>query len=294
MPVGVTTPQVLSDSLPLMVADARIVREEEGTWQRTCDTRKLNDNTGTGWLEISLSQLEAEDITDTTENNNSQQIVDTLLTITPDMSQIMVKITDRTYRKIAAVVESKIGMLAGNSMARKKDEDYLSLFSGFGTGASPGTGNPLSHGHIAAAVNRITSNVTETSTAEVYTVLHGFQVYDIQSEVLAGVGTYTVPQGLTEETFRRGFRGTVANSNLFVDGNISVDATPDANGATHSRDGVVAVMGFGIKTETRRDPSFGGGADEIFMTDEYAFGERQSTANVWTFRHLSDATAPTS
>ena len=43
-----------------------------------------------------------------------------------------------TYRRIADVVESKIGTLAGNAMARKKDDDYTTLFATFGTGASPG------------------------------------------------------------------------------------------------------------------------------------------------------------
>ena len=63
-------------------------------------------------------------------------------------------------------------------------------------------------------------------------------------------------------------------------------------GATHSREAVVCVNGMALKTETRRDPGFGGGADELFMTDEYGFAER--SAGNWAFAHLSDATAPTS
>ena len=293
MPAGITASGTLADSLPSVIADARIVREYEGTWMRTCDVRKLKEGTGTGWLEVSLSALEAQDITETTDNQNSQQYVDTLLTLTPQMTQIMVKITDRTYRKIADVVESKMGSLAGNAMARKKDEDYLALFASMGTGASPGTGNALSFGHIAAAANRVMSNVTEPANSSIFTVLHGFQTYDIQSEITAGVGTYVLPAGMTEEVFRKGFRGMIADSNLFTDGNIIVDATPDANGATHAKEGVICVVGMALKHETRRDPAYGGGADELFITDEYVFGERHPTANVWTFRHFSDATAPT-
>ena len=97
---------------------------------------------------------------------------------------------------------------------------------------------------------------------------------------------------MSEETFRTGFMGTVSGSNVFEDGNITIDGSDDARGATHSRDAVVAVMGMSIKTETRRDPSYGGGADEVFMTDEYAFVER--SASNWAYGHLSDALAPTS
>jgi hypothetical protein len=289
---GETTTGSLADSLPYMIADARIIREYEGVYRRTCDIRDQAKGQGLSWNEISLGQIQAQDITETTRNENAQNIADTLFSITPTMTQILVKITDRTYRRIAQVVSSKMGQLAGNAMARKKDEDYLDLFSTFSTGTSPGAGNPVSFGHITAAVSRIGSNTTEPSTAPIYAVLHGFQIKDIQDEVLAGVGTYTVPTGMTEETFRRGFRGTVANANVFEDGNITIDSNDDARGAVHSKEAVVCVLGMGIKTEERRDPSFGGGADEVFMTDEYGYGER--SAGNWAYAILSDATAPTS
>lgn len=292
MPTGETHTGSLTDSLPSIIALARIVREYAGVNKKTCDQQNLDANTGLDWQEISLSQLAAQDITETMTNDNPQQIQDTLFSITPGMTQILLKITDRTMRRIASVVKSKIGPLASNAMARKKDEDYLGQFSTFSTGASPGTGNPLSFGHISAAVNRIGSNTTEPSSGNIFSVLHGFQIYDLQNEIVAGVGTYTVPTGMTADIFRQGFRGSVTGSNVMEDGNITVNATPDARGATHSREAVVCVNGMALKTETRRDPAFGGGADELFMTDEYGFGER--SAGNWAFAHLSDATAPTS
>ncbi len=292
MATGETISGSLADSLPSMIADARIIREYDGTWQRTTDVRKLKANTGLNWQEISLAQLVASDIDESTENENPQQIADTLLSVEPTMTQILVKVTDRTYRKIASVVESKMGTLAGNAMARKKDEDYLALFSTFAATADPGAGNPMTFGHIAAAKARITSNTTEPATGSIFAVLHGFQIKDIQDTLVSGVGTYNVPKGLTEDTFKMGFQGTVTGVNVFEDGNISIDASDDAIGAVHAKEGVVAVMGMSIKTETRRDPSFGGGADEVFMTDEYAFVER--AASDWAYGQTSDALAPTS
>lgn len=289
---GETTTGSLTDSLPTVIADSRLVREFDGVYRRTCDVRDLSKGTGLSWNEISLAQLDASGITETSRNENFQGIADTIFTITPTMTQIAVKITDKTYRNIAAVVASKLGTLAGNAMARKKDEDYLATFAGFATTTSPGSGNPLSFGHIAAAVNNASSNVTEPSTAQPFAVLHGFQIKDLQDEIVAGVGTYTVPAGMTEDTYRQGFRGSVANANVFEDGNITIDSTPNANGAVHTKEAVVCILGMGIKTETRRDPSFGGGADEIFMTDEYGFGER--SASHWAYLIKSDATAPTS
>ena len=295
MAAGETTTGSLSGALPSIVADCRIVKEFDGSWRRTCDVKKQAENTGLSWTEFALNQLSRQAITETTDNRNFQQLSGTLQSIEPTMNQIIIKITDRTFRKIASVVESKVGSLAGNAMSRGDDEDYLSLFSTFATTNSPGTGNPMSFGYISSAKTNITSNVTEPSMAEVFTVLHGRQIKDVQDEVLAGVGTYTVPEGMTAEVFRQGFAGTVAGSNVFEDGNITVDATPDANGATHSREGVIACVGMEVKSETDRDIYFGGGADVISLTNEIAFAERKSgTTQVWAYRHFSDATAPTS
>ena len=289
---GETTTGALADSLPSVFADARITNETEGTWQRTCDVRRQTPGTGLNWQEISLAALASQDITETTRNKNAQQYQDTLLQVEPTMTQILVKVTDRTYRKIADVVESKMGTLAGNAMARKKDEDYLALFSTFSTAVQPGTGTVFAYGYISSSKSRIASNPTEVQSGAVSCVLHGYQIKDIQDTLVTGVGTYNVPAGLTEETFRQGFEGSVTGVNVYRDDNIAINGTPDARGATHAKEAVVAVLGMDLKRETRRDPSFGGGADEIFLTDEYAFIER--SASNWAYGHLSDATAPTS
>jgi hypothetical protein len=292
MAVGNTTTGSLSDSLPTMIAQARIIREFEGVYQRTTDMTKLKEGTGLDWNEISLAQLAVQTITESTVLDNPQQIQDTLFTIEPLMTGGMMRITDRTYRRIASVVKAKAGSLLGNAMVRRKDEDYLATFAGFSTTASPGSATPLSFGHITAAVANIQGNATEPATSDIYSVLDPFHVKDIQDEIIQGVGTYTVPQGMTADVFRKGFSGSVAGSNVFPDGNITRNATPDSSSATHAREAVVMVQGFGIRTENRRRPDVGGGADEVFTYDEYALGER--SAGNWAYRHLADATAPTS
>ena len=294
---GETTTGSLSGALDTIIADARVIKEMEhpGSWERTCDVRRFKKGAGVDWIQYMLNKISASDITETTRNENFQTFSGTLLTITPAMSQIAVKITDRTYRRLASIVIDKMGTAAGRAMERKKDEDYLDLFSTFATGASPGTGNPLASGHIGAAVSRIQSNTTEPSSAVINSILHGYHIKDVADELIAGLGTYTVPVGLTEEVFRRGFAGTVAGSNVLRNDHIAIDSTPDAKSATHAKEGVLAIIGMEIKKETRRDPSYGGGADEIFLTDEYGFGEALSgTTQVWAYLHQADATAPTS
>ena len=257
---------------------------------RTCDVQTLSENTGLSWEEISLAQLDAQTVTETTELDNPQQIADTLFTITPTVSGLQVIVTDRVYRRMPKNVIGKMGQLKQNAIQRKKDEDYLSVFASATTTLS-GTGTTLASGVIAAAKARITSNTTEPANSVVHTVLHGFQIKDIQDEVVAGVGTYTIPSGITEDVWRKGFTGSLYNTNVWEDGNIAINATPDARGAVHAKEAVVMVQGHSPRTETRRRPQTGGGADEVFLYDEYAFGER--SAGNWLYGVLTDATAPT-
>ena len=295
MAVGETLSTTLSGALPTVIQQARAIREYEGTFNITTTKHTVGAGEGGTFNEFQIAQIDAQDITETTVMNNPQQFAGTLLSQSPTMSQIMVKVTDRTYHRIAKVVSSKLGGLAGMAMKRKRDEDYLSLFAGFATTASPGSAQPLSFGHISAAVALAENNATEGATTQIYSVLHGYGIKDIQDEILAGVGTYTIPTGMTEATFRKGFVGSVAGSNVMRDNNITINATPDARGATHAKEGVYQIQGMTYKVKERYDPAYGGGAQEVFITDEYSFLENTSSGTqVFCYAHLHDATAPAS
>jgi len=285
--------------MPTIYAEARSIREQKsGTWERVTTVKRQPEGEGLtfGWSIV--NQIDAQNITENQTNGNFQQFQVSTQSTQPEMTQVIIKVTDRTYRKAPKQVTGEMGKASGRAMERKKNKDFLSLFTTFATTNSPGTGQPLSHGHIHAAVVNAESNTTEPAMSVVSTVLHGFQLYDLQIEQLAPIGTYAIPAGMTEDVFRNGFKGKVGGSNVFVDGNITLTSTPDANGATLAREGVYSVMGMTLKRETDRDIYFGGGADVISLTDEYAFAENKSgtagTTQVFCYRHLSDATAPAS
>ena len=299
MAVGENTSGSLSTALPSIFAEARRIREQKsGTWERTTTVKRQKEGEGYDFQWFTLNQIDSQDISETGTNNNFQQFAGSVQNTTPEMTQVIIKATDRMYRKVSKNVTAQLGPSAGNAMARKKNRDYLSLATTFATTASPGTGQPIGSGHVAAAVVNATSNTTEPAMTAISTVLHGFQIYDLHVEQVAAIGTYAIPAGMTEQVFRNGFKGQVAGSMIFEDGNIQLTSTPDANGMTHAREGVYSVMGMTLKTEKDRDMYFGGGADVISLTDEYAFSENRSgtagTTQVFCYRHLSDATAPTS
>lgn len=291
MAVGNTTTGSLADSLPLVIDSARLTREQTGVFMRTTETHTLEDNTGLSWEEIKVGQLTAQAVTELTVLANPQQYSDTLFTLTPAMTGLTTIVTDRTYRRVSKKTIAEMGPAAQNAIQRKKDQDYLTILDGATTSLG-GAGTTLTSGHISAAAKRITSNATEPGVGEIYTVLHGIQIKDIQDEIVAGIGTYTVPTGLTDDVFRRGFQGSLFGTNVFEDGNITVDASDDAKGGVHTREAIVMVQGRAPHTETKRLPEVGGGADQMFYYDEYIFGERN--AGVWLYEIYSDALAPTS
>lgn len=291
MASGKTTTSALADSLPSMRQEARTVREYEGVMPQLVDKKTLGEGIGLDWNEITYAQLTAQAITETTELDNPQQLSDTLLTITPSVVGIETLITERVMRRIAKNGLAKIGKLAQQAIQRKKDEDGLVVLDGATTSLC-GAGSTLTSGHIAAAKNRISSNATEPGNPPYRCVLHGFQIKDIQDEIVAGVGTYPIGEGLTARVFAEGFQGMVSGTQVYEDGNITPDSSDDAKGGVFPEEGIVLVQGRTPWILTKERPEIGGGANSIYHYDEYAYGER--SAGNWVYELYSDATAPTS
>lgn len=292
MSTGENTTGTLPEGLESQIAAARIRAEFEGVWARVTTPQRQEANTGLAWTMDILEKLEAQDIQETTNNQNFQRFRAAQITGTPEMTQIITKTTDRFKRKESTKVLAKLGALAGNAMGRKKDRDFIATFSVMNTGASPGAGNVVTRGHLAAARSRIRSNTSEPSMVDVNAVLRGEQVYYLETEIEAGLGTYMIPDGMSEDVYKEGFNGRAGGCNVWTDDNIPTFGATNAHGAVLARNGMHAVLGMGLKTEPDRDIYFGGGADVLSMVEEYTFVE--DGGGFWAFRITSDATPPTS
>lgn len=296
MAAGTTTTGSLADSLPTIIASARIIREYEGVMPHLVDKVTLAEGTGLSWNEVSFAQLNAQAVTETTELDNPQQLSDSLLTITPTVVGIQTRITDRVAARISKNAYAKIGSLGQNAIQRKKDEDGLTVLDSGQTDCSPGAGACLTHGHIAAAKYNITSYSDQTTPEPglppYRAVLHGFQLKDIYDELVAGVGTYPVGEGMTARVFSTGFYLPIAGVEVYEDGNITVDSSDDVKGGVFAKEAIVLVQGRAPRAVAVRKEHIGGGATDMFLYDEYAYGERSS--GNWLYEMQSDASEPTS
>jgi len=291
MPSGWTTTGALADSLDDVRSSARIVREFEGVMPQLVDKVTLGEGIGLSWQEIKYDQLTASAVTETTDYDNPQQIVDSLLTIVPTSVVVETFITDRVRARISRKGFAKIGQLAQNAIQRKKDEDGLALFASATGTSDPGPSVTLASGYIASAAANIRGNTTEPGHDPIRCVLHPFQIHDLFNELVAGIGTYVVEEGPTARVFQQGFNLPVAGAEVYPDGNIAIDSSDDAKGGVFAQEGIVLVQGRAPRVISVRNEKRGGGGDHIYHYDEYAYGERLSN---WVWLMESDATAPTS
>lgn len=291
MPIGRTTTGALADSLPTIISAARQVSEYEGVMSQLVDKKTLGEGVGNTWNEVSYAKLTAQAVTEDTVLDNPQQLSDTLFSLTPTLSAIHTFISDRVGKRIDKKAYAQIGTLGQHAIQRKKDTDGLIVLDGAGTSLS-GAGTTLVSGVVAAASVRITSNATEPGMLPIRSVLHGFQIKDIWDELVAGIGTYTVPEGLTARVFKEGFKGMISNAQVYEDGNITIDGSDDAKGGVFAEKGIVLVQGRVPYEKTREEPHMAGGGVSIFLYDEFIFGER--SAGNWLYEIYSDALSPTS
>ena len=289
---GTQTTGTLADSLPTVIQSARSFEEYEFIVPKTVDRTDLPRGQGNTWNEIRLDQIVAMGITENTVNENPQRFQDTLFSVTPTMVQVFTRITDKTMRRISGNVAALLGQGAQIAMNRKLDQDGISQFANFSVTLA-GTTTTLNHGHISASVANIQGNATESGVGAgpIHAVLHPFGIKDLQDEVESGIGTYIVAKGVTEDFYRKGYAGPISGANVWTDGNIVIDGSTDARGACYAQRALVLVRELEMTTETRRRPDVGGGADELFITSGYAYGERR---DVWGRSLLHNATAPTS
>ena len=290
MPTPTVTSQ-LDNSLPTVIASARVTREQEGDMPALVERRQLKKGTGDTWHEVSYAKLTAMAVNETTENDNIQQVSDTDFAIKPTMVQIATMLTDKVGRNITKNGLREIGRLGQNAMQRKKNIDGLTTIDGTSSTQLGSAGSAMSFGLVAAAVSNITGNTTEPGHQPIRFVAHPFCMKDIYDQFTAPVGTYDISEGASFRVFKEGFRGMINTAQSYENGDFTIDSDDDVKNGVFAKDGIVMVEEMSPRMETERKPRTGGGSTIITHTDSYAYGIRQ---NQWVHEIIADATAPTS
>jgi hypothetical protein len=287
-----TTTQTLNDSLPTLIASARIVREQEGDMVGLVERKTLKEGTGTVWHEVSYAKITAMAVNEATDNDNIQILSDTDFAITPTMIQIATMLTDKVTRNITKNGLRELAQLSQNAMQRKKNQDGLTTIDATGSTQLGTAGSSLTFGLVSAGASNVTNNTTEPGRPPLRFVHHGFAIHDIYSQFTAPVGTYDISAGSeTFKVFARGFKGMINSAEVFENGDLTINSADDAKGGVFAQEGIVLVQEMSPRMEVERMPRKGGGSDIITHTDSFAYGIRQ---NQWVHEIIADALAPTS
>ena len=292
MASGDTFVAQVEEGLNTMVASA-IRRRQFATdvMSRVCDRQTLSEGTGTAWREFLVENLTAQNYGETDDIDNAQQFDASVQEFTPQLVAIRTFLGKRVQARLSPKAYAQFGNVAQEAIQRKKNVDGHAVFAS-ATTTLCGTGTTMHSGYIMAGARRITSDATEPGPQPLCAVLHGYGIYDLQTEIIAGVGTYPVPEGMTAEVFRNGFKGMVGDVNVYEDGLIALTSTPDARGGVFSKMALLLVQGIAPWKETRYEPQKGYGGWSVWLKDEYVWGER--SAGNWLYGILHDAAAPTS
>ena len=292
---GETSTSALADSIPQVIASARIVREQVGQdFISTVDRRSLPMGTGNTWREVDLGKINAVAVPENTKLDNPQQLVDTLISVEPTLIGVHIVLTPELSHYVSQAVASEWGGLMENAIRRHKDRIGLNVYDG-ATVTGGGSATTLNSGVVSAMVAQIQGDTGESAleTEEVFTHLHSFQIHDVRTELTGGVGTYPIPAGVTAEAFAQGAAviREIGGAILRRDNNIQVDSTPDAHGGVHAKSGIVLVEVTGKQrafTDVLKNMA---GAEAMWLYDWFGYLER-SAGNL-VKRILTNATAPT-
>lgn len=291
MATGQTSTATVPNSLNTMVASARQIREQRGVMPQLVDKATLAKGTGLSWREVAFDRLsDATTIGEGFRYENDQQITDALISGTPVEVGISVVITKRVKDRIDSKAYSQIGGLAGNAIQRKKAKDGITQLDSFSTSFG-GAGTTFASGYIHAAVAQIEGNATEPGEPPFYAVLHRHQIRDIEAD-LAPVGTYPIPDGISQEVIRNGFQGKIGGAEVFADSVTAPDASDDFKGGVFAKRAIVLVQGYSLYSEELNgDDMKRKRATGMLMFDEYIYVERADSMGIELY---FDALAPTS
>ena len=223
-----------------------------------------------------VGQMSMSDLTDGVDIIDEEDIGMTTVDLTASEVGAKIILTDKLVRQSAANIMTIIGNQLGDGMARKKDVDVVSLYSGFSTdfGAA---GRSMSLANVSAGVAYAKGKIFGSN---VYINHHPFALWDVANTAVTASSTYPVPTGWSQDLLGNFFSGLrpINGVPIFEDGNISIDSSDDAVGVIADRSALAVLMSMDTRREQQRDASLR--ATEVIITADYGVFELDDSKGV--------------
>ncbi len=234
----------------------------------------------------------ANDLTDGIDMSDAQQLSITGTTHTTDEAGCKVIITKKLRKQLKEDAYKAAGIVIGNAMRKKMDQDGLGLFSGLDNSVG-GAGTTFNYDYLRAAISQCYAQA-EPVPLPLMTVIHP-NVYDEIVNDIGSPGTDHFPPDMQarymKDYMKMYFRGIdkLWGSEIYVNGNISVDGDDDAYGAVFAKQAFIYLTGWEPEQWTEYDGSLRGW--EIGIVADYGMVEEDGS---YGRALLFDASARTS
>jgi|TARA_R110000751_G_scaffold20009_4_gene59139 hypothetical protein len=274
MPQTATTGN-LESAQKIIIATARYVEEHNAPAMNLIE--QFNLPKGNKQVTVpKVGQMTISDLADGHDIVDEEDIGMTTVDLTASEVGAKIILTDKLVRQSAQNVFAIIGRQLGDGMARKKDGDVLSLYSGFSTDIGA-AGRSMSLANVSATVAYAKG---KNFGSQVYIVQHPFAVWDIANTAVTASSTYPVPNGWTEDLLGNFFSGLrpINGVPIFEDGNITIDSADDAIGVCADKSALAVLKSVDTRTERQRDASLR--ATEVIMTADYGVFELDDSKGV--------------
>ena len=258
----------LENAQKIIIAASRYTEEHNAPAMALIESFNL----GKGEKQVTVpkvGQMTMSNLQDGVDIVDEEDIGMTTVDLTASEVGAKVILTDKLVKQSSDNVFSIVGRQLGDGMARKKDEDVVALYSGFGTDLGS-AGRSMSLANVSAAVAYAKG---KNFGSQVYINHHPFAVWDVANTAVTASSTYPVPKGWSEDLLGNFFSGLrpLNGVPIFEDGNISIDSSDDAIGVIADKSALAVLKSVDTRTERERDASLR--ATELVITADYGVFE---------------------
>lgn len=219
-----------------------------------------------------VSTMDAADLTDGVDMISSEDIGLSTTDLTAAEVGLKVILTDKLLRQFNEDVFSIIGRQMGDGMARKADQDVITLFASLNGGTVLGGDNKsLGLQNAANCVVRLTAEKVPPPYAVVH---HPNAIGYLSTSAVPVAATYYsgILQGYSEELLRNFWGIRINGVNFFHDGNIEKISGYDSGyGAIFGKAAMAFLEAKAFGTERERDASMR--AWEVVVVSDYGVFE---------------------
>jgi len=258
----------LENAQKIIIAASRYTEEHNAPAMALIESFTL----GKGEKQVTVpkvAQMTMSNLQDGVDIVDEEDIGMTTVDLTASEVGAKVILTDKLVKQSTDNVFSIVGRQLGDGMARKKDEDVVALYSGFGTDLGS-AGRSMSLANVSASVAYAKG---KNFGSQVYINHHPFAVWDVANTAVTASSTYPVPKGWSEDLLGNFFSGLrpLNGVPIFEDGNISIDSSDDAIGVIADKSALAVLKSVDTRTERERDASLR--ATELVITADYGVFE---------------------